>query len=85
MNMEFSYLKNGKITYSKGTEIEVYTDVLQGSGLGPILWNIKYDEVLRIPLMGSDEERQANINRNDTIQKWKGRWNENKERGQRPY
>ena len=48
-----SYLTNRKLMYlsGKGTEIfEVTAGVTQGSVLGLLLWNIMYDEVLRLQL-----------------------------------
>lgn len=42
-----SYLKDRKVMLEPGSVEEVYAGVSQGSVLGPTLWNLLYDDVMR--------------------------------------
>jgi hypothetical protein len=52
------YLKDRQIT-SEGVEQWMTAGVPQGSILGPLLWNLTYDEVLRLPDMPEEVETTA--------------------------
>ena len=45
-----SYLKDRFILDATVVKYEMQCGVPQGSVIGPLLWNLMYDEVLRIPL-----------------------------------
>ncbi|KAJ8913372.1 hypothetical protein NQ315_008764 [Exocentrus adspersus] len=45
-----SYFENRKIRGTAGSELEVSSGVPQGSCLGPLIWNIQYDDLCALPL-----------------------------------
>lgn len=50
VNVVESYFSNRVIRVNKSKTIEVTAGVPQGSVLGPLLWNVLYDQVLTMPL-----------------------------------
>ncbi|ERL95851.1 hypothetical protein D910_00461 [Dendroctonus ponderosae] len=49
-NILQSYMTNRTIVLARNSEEDIFGGVPQGSVLGPTLWNILYDDVMRLPM-----------------------------------